>query len=190
MITNWVVSNVTHTLNNQLISTGVLQTLVLQNMTVSQLNNADVVNADNFVLSIGLLDLNSTLDTIIQNVTITDSDVSFVDISSMINSPPSTKTITFQDITISDGLYPLKRDVINIGRITGDLDVQIKFINLNMHNIKSTSGTNIMEMQHILPNAISVTDSKFYDLSNIQISLFGASSQQFQSIGTFVEMQN
>ena len=88
-IKNSVFESINITTLDSMIDTGTFKQLLLTNITIFNINLADQINKGGVILKLSNMDLDSQFDTIIQDISISDCQASFIDFASFFNTPPS-----------------------------------------------------------------------------------------------------
>ena len=130
------------TSSDYIINTGLIKSIVINNTTFSNIKTTDDVNNNGAVLFVSTLDLNSELDTSIQDITIDDCEIPFVVFSSVTNEAPGNKTFDLSNINFTNTHFDSDRALFSTDGVQLDTSLQISMSNLLFSNISfSRTGT-------------------------------------------------
>ena len=188
-IRHCVFENIHTDSSNYLVRTGNIKSLQFINNTISGMRLTDSTNTDGAFLTISTLDLDSVLDTVIQDISVHDSELSLIVFGTLINTPVSDKLISFTNINFTDSYFDSNRALFSTDGIQLDSNVQFSFSNLLFSNISfSTVGT-LIECKQQLPTYLTITDSHFVDLTAALI-LIESSNTQDSNLETLVQIND
>ena len=184
-----VFENINTDSSNYLIQTGNIKSLQFINNTISGIRLSDNINTDGAFLIIDTLDLDSGLDTVIQDISVYDSELPLIVFGSLINTPRLQKLISFININFTDSHFDGNRALFSTDGIRSESNIQFIFSNLLFSNISfSTVGT-LIECKQQLPTYLVITDSQFVDLTAALI-LIGSSNTRDFNLASLVQINN
>ena len=109
------------------------------------------------ILYINSLNLASDLDTMIQNMTLINSDTNFISFGNVINEPTTPKSFTIDSLTYADSSMTNVRDLISTEGFETDADLTLIFQNLQFSNISFPRHGNLIHFKHQLPNSLQMS---------------------------------
>ena len=104
--------------------------------------------------------------------------MTLIKISSLLNTPPSSKTILFENIVFGDTFMASSLNLIDTEGISTSRDITFIFRNLTFSNIGYADGGNLMNLGHLLSTQVVIQDSTFNNLTSAGIVVGGALGQQ------------
>ena len=141
-INNSVIESINISSSDYVIDTGLVKSFLFASSVISDIKTTDDINTNGAVLFINTLDLNSELDTNIQDVVIDDCEISFAVLSSVINEAPSNRSISFTNINFTNTHFESDRALLSTDRIQLETNLQISMSNFLFSNISFlTKGT-------------------------------------------------
>ena len=188
-IRHTVFENINTDSSNYIIRTGNIKSIQFINSTISGLRLTDNINTDGTFMIINTLDLNSELDTVIQDVSIRDSELPLIVFGSLINTPASEKQINLSNINFTDSYFDSNIALFSTDGIQLDTNIQFSITNLLFSNISFLTVGTLIECKQQLPTYLTITDSHFIDLSAALI-LIESSNTQDSSLATLVQINN
>ena len=184
-----VFENINTDSSNYLIRASNVKSLQFINNTISDVRLTDNTNTDGTFLIISTLDLDSELDTVIQDISVHDSELPLIVFGSLINTPASEKLVSFANINFTDSYFDSNRALFSTDGIQLDSHIQFSFSDLLFSNISfSTVGT-LIECKQQLPTYLTITNSHFVDLT-AALMLIESSNTQDSSLATLVQINN
>ena len=163
--------------SDYLINTGQIKSVILSNITFSNIKTTDDKNTDGVVLFINTFDLNSELDTSIQDIIIDDCEIPFIVLSSVINETPANKTFSLSNISFTNTHFENDRILISTNNIQLNTSLQIIMSNLVFSNISFSRTGTLIECKQQLPTYLTITGSSFTDLNAAVIRIESSSTQ-------------
>ena len=177
-IKNSVFESINITTLDSMIDTGTFKQLLLTNITIHNINLADQINKGGVVLKLSLMDLDSQYDTIIQDISISDCQASFIDFASFFNTPPSPKLISIANLNYTNGHFIDDRAFMSTDGVELDVDLTITMSNLIFYNVSFEFGGTIVELKHQMNNHVTITDSEFSNMNAALISVMSSNTQR------------
>lgn len=123
-----------------------------------------------------MIDLNSltAVDNItvsLYNITVTDSQIPFVEISTVDSTEYIDKTIYLSNITITNMTINNKQNLIYFGKSYNIVPNTFLLDNINMNNIEFVSGGNLIFFRQQIKEYVNITNSVFYNIIHGTISM-------------------
>ena len=177
-VRNSVFESINTTTSDSLIDTGIFKALLFTNITISNINLADQINKGGVILKLSNMDLDSQFDTIIQDISISDCQASFIDFASFFNTPPSPKLISIANLNYTNGHFIDDRAFMSTDGVELDVDLTITMSNLIFSNVSFEFGGTIVELKHQMNNHVTITDSEFSNMNAALISVMSSNTQR------------
>ena len=174
--------------SSTLYSSGTVQSMVFTNHTFSTVSDDTYVSAS-VILKLDLIDLNSTQDSIISDVSITNSEVSIIKFGSTVNKPPASKNIIIQNINYLNSNIQASRSLIDTSNIKSNESVSFAFINIIFSNVSFVTIGNLFLLKHHIPVSISIINSSFTNLTSSVITVDSLGSENI-SLNTKISFDN
>ena len=175
--------------SDYIINTGQIKSIIFSNVTFSNIKTTDNVNTNGVVLFINTFDLNSELDTSIQDITIDDCEIPFIAFSSVINQSPINKTFSLININFTNTHFDSNRALFSTDGIQLDTTLQISMSNLAFSNISFSRTGTLIECKQQLPTYLTITGSSFTNLKAAKL-IIESSSTQSTSLATLVQIND
>ena len=171
-----------------LYSSGTIQSIVFTNHTFSTVSDDTYVSAS-VILKLDLIDLSSTQDSIISDISISNSEVSIIMFGSTVNKPPASKNIVIQNIKYFDTNIQASRSLIDTSNIKSNESVSFAFINIIFSNISFDIIGNLLQLKHHIPIPISIINSSFTNLTS-SVIVVGSLGSESSSLNTKINFEN
>ena len=165
-----------------LYSSGTIQNIVFTNHTFSTVSDDTYVSVS-VILKLDLIDLSSTQDSIISDISISNSEVSIIMFGSTVNKSPSSKNIVIQNIKYFDTNIQASRSLIDTSNIKSNESVSFAFINIISSNISFDIIGNLLQLKHHIPIPISIINSSFTNLTS-SVIVVGSLGSESSSLNT------
>ena len=175
--------------SDYIINTGQIKSIIFSNVTFSNIKTTDNVNTNGVILFINTFDLNSELDTSIQDITIDNCEIPFVAFSSVINQSPIIKTFSLSNINFTNTHFESDRALFSTDGIQIDTALQISMSNLAFSNISFSRTGTLIECKQKLPTYFTISGSSFTDL-NAAVIMIESSSTQNDNLTTLVQIND
>ena len=186
---NSVFTNIYQSTDGAIISTGRIKQAILTNHTFSGIKSLELSDESSRIIHIDVLDLNSTLNTTLKNIHVTDSDTSLVSFGSILNSPPDAKLFLISNITYKDSTFASPKSIINTAGIELDANVEFILQDLKFSNIEYLTKGNLLQLMHQLSSQVLISNSSFSNMTAGKL-LVESSNKQNANLQTRVRIQN
>ena len=110
----------------------------------------DPVDETSNLLNINTFDLSGEESIELNDISMTNSSISFFKIGSMINTPPATKIITVRNFAYTNSEIMSQRSLITTEGIVFNVDVSFLFDNVTFDNINFVTKGYLMRLSHQL----------------------------------------
>ena len=128
--------------SDYIINTGQIKSIIFNTIVLSSIKMTDDIDNSGATLFVSTLDLNSELDTSIQDITIDECEIPFIVFSSVINESPGNITFSFSNINFTNTHFESDRALFSTDGVQLDTSLQISMSNLLFSNISfSRTGT-------------------------------------------------
>ena len=184
-----VIESIDISSSDYIIDTGQIKSAIINTTTFSNIRLSDDVNTNGAVLFFNTLDMNSELDTSIQDITIDDCEIPFVVFSSVINQSPVNKTLSISNISFTNTHFDSNRALFSTKSIRLDTSLQISMTDLLFSNLTFSNTGKLIELEHQLPTYVTITNSQFIDL-NAAVILIESSNTQNTNLTTLVQIND
>ena len=169
------------------ISLTTIQELLFKNHRVFNVKSMDSSDESSNLLEINIFDLSGAESIEISEISMKQSSISSFKINSMINYPPSSKTITVRDFAYTNSELASQRSLITTEGLVFNVDVSFIFQNVTFENINFTSKGYLMKLSHQLQGSVAIQDSQFINLIAAGI-VVASSNIQNTELKTNVQM--
>ena len=154
-----------------------VQELVFSNHTLSKIQALDPVDETSNLLNINTFDLSGEASIELNDISMTDSSISFFKIGSMINTPPAAKIITVRNLAYTNSEIMSQRSLITTEGLVFNVDVSFLFDNVTFDNISFVTKGYLMRLSHQLLGNLVVKDSQFITLKSAGIIIVSSNLQ-------------
>ena len=181
--------NVTKRESSWIFDTGSIQTISLTNAVFSHVTSSEEGDEAGSILFVNSLDLNSGFDLAINNVSITHSNISFIQFGTILNTPPTTKFLYLSNFSYSNSFINANNKLISTEGIEVDGDFNIVMSAITFNNVSFDTVGTLISFGHQLPNSVQVIGLV---MTNIVAGILHVQStnQQLTDLLTFVLIQN
>jgi hypothetical protein len=132
------------------LNTGSIERVRIENVTFTGLNYSPDRSFDPYLLVIPSIDLKNSENSIIRNVTITQSDAQFLQLDGFKNTPTTSSCFNFSDITITDISYKDYTETILFSNFNYQEDVVIGFKNILIQNLEYQMTGTPLKFEHFM----------------------------------------
>ena len=134
--------------------------------------------SDSYMISISNLNLASSNDSTIQNITVQEASLGFFNFESIMNEPTQSRQFKVVDVSIINSQYTNRVDIFSFGRISISKDFTIQMVRTHFESLSFKFGGNLINMQALINNGVVVTDSKASDIKggSLRIEAFNKQS--------------
>ena len=185
-IINGVFSGVYLSSGGKIFSTGTIQQIIFKNNTFTNIMMLDSADESSTILKIDSLDLNSTYDSIVSELTVTTSEVSAILFGGFVNAPSILKTLTVSDVSYLNSYFSTSRNLISTNNIEINANVSMNFVNLTFSNITFKYSGNLFQAMHQLPTNVSISNSTFTSLQAAWIVVEASNKQNINLLSNLV----
>jgi hypothetical protein len=182
IIHNGTFSNITLSSGSSLVASGRIKSISFTELKFIEISVSDNTDTSSKILSLETVDLNSTLASLIDSISISNSQTSFLHFGLLVNEPSDSKTIVVSNVKYSDSFFETKRDLIYTGSMESNANLNIVFENVTMSNIEFEVKGNLFNFGHQLPNSVIVANSTFVNLTSCQIIVEASNKQNSELI--------
>ena len=187
-LANIEVSDTVINSGSDLISLKNIKSIQFDTGNFSGVTVSDTSDVDSSILKIQDKSLQDDLNSTIQNIQVTNSQISLFNIGTLSGSSSAEQTFEFANIYFNDMMIPSSRSMIDTSGFTGDGNITISMRNLTFVRVNYTSNGNNLKFSHNLGSEVVVTNSNFNDSDSSSILLDRSSDDS--TIKTFVRFEN
>jgi hypothetical protein len=175
VLVNSVFENVTVETGNSLINWGAFRGILLQNISFYNVTSLDFSDDSSSLVKLGTLNLNNDMSSVISNVKIESSSLSFFILNNIEGETTTLKQLQVSNVTILNCDIKSQMNIINIGYIGTSQDFQIVFNFIKFNHIVFQSKGNLFSFNHHTKLPILVTNSEFSQIEKGSIYIEGVS---------------
>jgi hypothetical protein len=186
---NFHFENIFISTHNTLIDTGSFSKIDFSNATFTTIQNETPDDQENFMISVTEIKLDNSQDCIIENVTITDSNVGFILFNSVSGVTDSSVTFTVKDIYYKDCYFEFIRHLNEFYAMESTQDLTFIFDNLQVSNLTFNRFGFIFHFEMQVANGAIVKNSKFEHIHSGMI-VINSGNRENKDINARVLMQN
>ena len=176
-LVNGVYTNLQMPADASLISLNTVQELIFMNHSVTNVKSMESSDESSNLLDINIFDLSGTESIEINEVSMRQSSISSFKIHTMINSPPSVKTIIVRDFAYTNSEFTSQRSLITTEGLVFSVNVSFIFQNITFENINFTSKGYLMRLSHQLQGSVVIQDSQFINLVSAGVVIVSSNLQ-------------
>ena len=177
VIQNSIFRNLKLRSGNALINTGTFKDFDISNTTFNSISNQYSEDEDNYMLIISTIDLDSAVNSIIQNISIQSSSIGFINLNSIIGTLTAPISFNLINIYYSNCYFTTNRDLIKFGNLESNEDLQFTIENIQFSNITFTKEGNLLAFEQQMLNKLIIRNSVFTDIISGFIHLEAANKQ-------------
>ena len=126
----------------------------------------DRLDTSSSLISISTIDLSTNEDSSVSDIVYTNSSITFLKIGQLVNTPPSSKTFSFNNLAFSSSTYTSEVSLLSLSGIKYDFDIQFTYQNLSFTDITFPIKGYLMQLNHQLPHNVTITDIEFSQIKN------------------------
>jgi len=123
-------------------------------------------------------------------VTITNSTLTFMEINSFLNNAPATKTLSFENLKISDSVIGTQMYLFSTSGMKYSQDIRFVFTNMTVDGITFANTGEILDLGHSLPNALVIQNSTFTNLRSAKITIGSTTASRTETLKSKVIIRN
>ena len=118
------------------------------------------------LITISNIDVSSNTNYTVFDIIYNNSSMKFLDIGTLVNTPPSSKTFSFNNLAFSSSTYTSEVSLLSLNGIKYDFDIQFTYQNLSFTDITFPIKGYLMQLNHQLPHNVTITDIEFSQIKN------------------------
>jgi hypothetical protein len=107
---------------------------------------------------------------------VSDSSIAFIRIGALVNTPPTSKIISFSNMRFTDMQIDTNLNLIDTEGLSYDSNVALVFSNLTFNNVSYSSSGSLLNLGHQLSHPLTIRDSSFSNLNNANVAIGTTSS--------------
>lgn len=182
-------SNITVDVDVSLLKADLLHNFIFKTITFKEIYQKDQSDSSNLMISIEAADLNSTGVFLIQDISITESSVSLLNLKQIINSEMNGRTLQINNLSYKDSVIPYEQDLVVFDSFKTEGDFQILIENVTMTSLNFTRMGFMFKFTQQTTMPVLMKNCYFYN--NYGSSIYIESADTFDtSIQTKIEMTN
>ena len=165
---------------NSLFKTDALNEFSATNMRFTNIkskSNEDILPE---IFDISALDVSKDTDLEIRNVTISDSDVRFVEFSRISNFENSSNSLIISDFIYTNSLISAETSLLSFVNMIADTDFSINMNRISFLNIEFATKGSLLVFKQQLSNKLTITDLDISNTRNAIIESIASSIQNSQ----------
>lgn len=156
--------------DSYLIILGSLRGINLSNLNFTNLNSNNL-DEEGRLLVLDSIVLDSNFSLSMNNITISNSSLSFMHLERVTNVSTISKTFLISNFTFKDSYFKNSKDLISFRKLEGVANFTIAFKNMTFSNITFETTGNLFLFQHQTVNPIEMKNVVFKNLTNAHINL-------------------
>ena len=160
---------------SSLITINTINSVQIKDLMFENISVSDPTDDTTTLLFITTIDLSNTLNSSIADVSISQSHSSFLVINSLSGETNDTKKLDVSNVTIKDTHFTSNRNLITTQGIETSSDFTINFSHLNFTGISFENKGQILNFNHFLNSAVTVTDSTFTNIESASVRVESSS---------------
>ena len=188
-ITDSVFSNLTIGTSNSLLSTGKIRSLLISNITFININSVTPDDQNNFMINVDSINLDNASNSSIGNITVLNSQTSFVKFDTITGNNATTKYFEITGIRYKDCHIETSRDLIKFGNLESQQDIKFIIDDFQYTNMTFDDQSNLFLFQQQLLNQIVIKNSLFSSIRS-GVILVEAANKQTLEVETKVKFEN
>ncbi|CAI2360244.1 unnamed protein product [Moneuplotes crassus] len=165
-----------------------IQSLQFVNATFTGVTVVDVNDVDSSIIRIEEYSLQDQLNSNIQNVELSESQVSLFNLVKLSKSAVEEQTFNFTNILFHDMIIPSSRNLIDTSGFVGTGELRVSMDNLTFVRVNYTRSGNNLKFSHSLDHEVTIKNSHFINSDSSSILLDKASDGA--NVRTEVKFEN
>jgi hypothetical protein len=158
IFTNSNLEGLSYGSDNTLIYVHNVNTVYVDSITFSDISGNNNVYSNSYLIRINTLNVNSTEDTLVQNVNIQNSVISFIELDQLAGSTSEPRQFVMENIVLSETVFYHSFNLIYSSKILTSEDFVISLKNITFEDLSFVMGGNLIYLSSQLLNGFIVTD--------------------------------
>ena len=158
-------------------------------LSFKNISSYDSESSNNYMISITAMDLAASYPSVIQNITVSNSNTGIMNIQSVIGDLSDNNALVIQNMVVSECTINTKIDMITLSSLNTYELYSTVFSNLTFQNLEFTQNANIFNLGHLLPVPVQILDSSFSNIKGGKININSFTSE-IANLSTIVLMEN
>ena len=174
-------ANIVMGVDSSLILTDSIQSLMINNINVSNVTQSDSEGQDSTILNLGNIVISDTGTYSIIGMTVTNSSISMLSLNGITNTQSINSTLLFSDLSYSDSHIDFSQELFTIGSQASDTSINIVVSNVYMTNLTFPLNGNMFTFKHQTANPIHLNNMYFENNFGSSIHLESEGAQNTSS---------
>ncbi|CAI2367919.1 unnamed protein product [Moneuplotes crassus] len=147
-----------------------LKSFFVSDFHIKNVNVNDQNDEDSTILRVNAIDLQTTLNSTLENINFINSQLSLIQFGSLVNSNSDPIQLEMKNISVIDSTFPSSRSIISTKNLENDADFLLKISGFHSSNVTFKNNGNLLLFSHGLHNPVVIEDSIFSTLYSAAIS--------------------
>ena len=155
----------------------------------TNIHSYDSDSSNNYMISITAMDLTASYPSVIQNITVSNSTTSILNVQSVTGNLSDNNALVVQNVYVSECNIYNNIDMITLSSLTTYDLYAIIFSNLVFQNLEFTQNANLFNFGHLLSVPVQITHSTFSNIKGAKINI-NSFTTEISNLNTVVSMDN
>lgn len=175
--------------SNKIINTGSFQSLQILDSAFDNITSQTADDYGNIMIEVNSINLASGSDSLINNITIQNSVIGFVDFYTIVGSTDVAINFVVSDIVYENCVIPNQLDLISFGSLQTQQDIYFTIDNIRFSNVTFVKYGNMLNFQQQISNILVFKNSHFENVVSAFVYIEAANKQDL-SVSTKVRIYN
>ena len=189
LIQNWIFQNLIVGSNNYLINTGSFKKLQIVNTLFQNITSQTSDDYGNIMILINSIDLTSASNSLVDNITVSDSKLGFIYFNTISGKTASAINFTISNINYKDWIIQSELDLISFGNIETQEDISFTMNNIQFNNVTFQKYGNLLSFKQQINKVLLLENSYFQNVVSAFIYIKVADKQNL-NVTTKIRIYN
>lgn len=173
-----------------ILSTGDVHKIDFSNMTFHQISADTDDDEHNFMIRVNSIDLDHAYDSYMNNITITESYIGFLDFDGIVGSSDISTHLYVSNVTYKDSYLKISRDLFKFDHLESTEDFTFVFDSLTFTNLTFEQPTNIFICQLQTTNGVILQNSLFSNIHSGKVHIEAFNKQITDNYAKMIFINN
>ena len=189
VIKNSTISNSAVYSDNYIFQTSTLGELEIDGLVITGITSYVTGDDTNCIMSFSSFNLSSSSNYVINNVTISQSNLAFLSFNKIVNTPTTSKTFTISNFQYSNSSFYGTNSIMSFSELEDNINFSIILSNITFNTVSFNTSGNLLYFQQQLNSSLTITNLSVSNTNNA-IILLDASNNQNTDLPVKVSVLN
>ena len=189
VIKNSTISNSEIYSDNYIFQTSTLGELEIDGLVITGITSYVTGDDTNCIMSFSSFNLSSSSNYVINNVTISQSNLAFLSFNKIVNTPTTSKTFTISNFQYSNSSFYGTNSIMSFSELEDNINFSIILSNIKFNTVSFNTSGNLLYFQQQLNSSLTITNLSVSNTNNA-IILLDASNNQNTDLPVKVSVLN